>query len=308
MSNAPFATNPILSAIAIAYKNASFIADSVLPRVKIGASEFRYTLYNKADRFTLQETMVGRKGRVNEVEFGGTEASAMVSDYGLEDVLPQQDINNAVGTGFDPKGNSTEALAELLLLDREVRTAAIVQNAANHTANVTLSGTSQWSDLDASDPIVAISDALEMPMMRPNVAVTNPAVALALRRHPVMVKAYNGTLGDSGMVPLAYLRDLFELDDILIGSAKVNTANKGQTMALSNVWGNHFSLIYRNPQASPRRGVTFGLTAEHGERVSQEQNDADVGLRGGTRIRVGESVKELVIATDVSYQFTNAIA
>ena len=40
------------------------IADQLLPRVPVGAPEFKYTVYNKGDRFTLQETMVGRKGRV----------------------------------------------------------------------------------------------------------------------------------------------------------------------------------------------------------------------------------------------------
>jgi hypothetical protein len=307
MSNAPFTTNGILTAISLAYKNSAFIADDVLPRFPVGTPEFRYTVYNKQDRFTLQETMVGRKGRVNEVEFGGTEQSAMVADYGLEDAIPQADLDNAVNTGFDVKGNSTENITELILLDREKRVADLVQDAANHAYNTTLSGTSQWSDVDASDPIVAISDALEVPMMRPNLAVTNATVALALRRHPAVVKSFNGTLGDTGMVPLAYLRDLFEID-IQIGSARSNTANKGQAMTLEHIWGSHFTLIYKNANAAPRRGLTFGLTATHGRRVSQERPDGDMGLRGGTRVRVGESVKELVVADDVSYHFANAIA
>ena len=308
MSNAPFTTNPILTAIAMAYSNRAFIADAIMPRVPVGAPEFRYTVYNKQDRFTLQETMVARKGRVNEVEFGGTEQSAMVADYGLEDPIPQSDIDSAVNTNYDVKGNSAESLSELIMLDREKRTAAVVQDGANHANKATLSGTSQWSDTANSDPIVAISDALEVPMMRPNTAVMNGGVALALRRHPAIVKAYNGTLGDSGMVPMAYLQDLFELDEILVGRARYNSANKGQTMTLSELWGNNLALIYKNPQASVRRGLTFGFTAEHGSRISAEQADSTIGLRGGTRLRVGESVKELVVADDVSYLFSNAIA
>ena len=228
--------------------------------------------------------------------------------YGLEDPIPQADIDAAVNTNYDVKGNSTESLTELIQLDRERRTAALVQDGANHANKVTLSGTSQWSDTANSDPIVAISDALELPMMRPNTAIMNGGVALALRRHPAIVKAYNGTLGDSGMVPMQYLKDLFEIEEILVGRARYNGANKGQTMTLTELWGNHLTLIYKNPQATPRRGLTFGMTAEHGARVSQEQVDSTIGLRGGMRLRVGESVKELVVADDVSYLFTNAIA
>lgn len=308
MSNAPFVTDPIRTAIALAYTNRAFIADQVLPRVPVGAPEFKYTLYSTGDRFTLQETQVGRKGRLNEVEFGGTEAASMVADYGLEDAIPQQDIDNSKVTGFDVLGNSTELLTELILLDREKRAATVVQAGASHTHKTTLSGTDQWSDGTNSDPIGDIGDALEVPMMRPNVMIVNGPVALALRRHPKIVKAYHGTLGDTGMVPMGFLQELFELDRILVGRARYNSANKGQTMALSELWGKHCTLIYLHPNATPQRAVTFGLTAEFGGRVSQRRPDPDIGLRGGTRMRVGESVKELVLATDVSYQFINAVA
>ncbi|MTI11562.1 hypothetical protein, partial [Sansalvadorimonas verongulae] len=63
MANAPFVTNPVLTAIAIAYTNSEFIADRVLPRVGVGSREFKWTQYNKEDRFTIPETLVGRKGR-----------------------------------------------------------------------------------------------------------------------------------------------------------------------------------------------------------------------------------------------------
>ena len=308
MSNAPFVTDPIRTAIALAYTNRAFIADQVLPRVPVGAAEFKYTIYNTEDRFTLQETMVGRKGRVSEVEFGGTEAAAMVADYGLEDPIPSSDLDSAKTTGFDVMGNATEILTELILLDREKRVASVVQDPNNHANKTTLSGTSQWSDTANSDPITDISDALELPMMRPNVMIINGQVALALRRHPKLIKAYHGTLGDVGMVPLGFVQELFELDRIVVGRARYNAANRGQTLTLAELWGKHCTLIYQHPSATPQRGVTFGLTGEHGTRLSQRRPDPDIGLRGGTRIRVGESVKELVVASDVSYQFINAVA
>lgn len=306
MSNAPFSNDPIRTAIAIAYTNRSFVSDKVLPRVTVGAPEFKYTIYNKEDRFTLQETMVGRKGRVNEVEFGGSDATAMVADYGLEDPIPNADIALAAQSGYDVKGNSTEILTELLLLDRERRVATIVQDGNNHGSKETLAGTDQWSD-PTSDVITQVSDALEVPMMRPNVLVISSPVKLALARHPQMLKAYHGNLGDTGMVPLSFIAALFELDEIVVGEAKINVANPGQAMDLQGLWGNHATFLYRNPLATPRKGVTFGFTAEFGGRVAQSRPDADIGLRGGERMRVGETVKELVIANDVSYQFRDAI-
>ncbi|WP_230459894.1 hypothetical protein, partial [Sansalvadorimonas verongulae] len=78
------------------------------------------------------ETLVGRKGRPNVVEFGGTEKSAFVQDFGLDDEIPQQDIDNANNTNFDPRGNAVELLSELIALDREKRVADLVQDKNNY--------------------------------------------------------------------------------------------------------------------------------------------------------------------------------
>jgi len=302
--NAPFTTDPIRTAIALAYMNRAFIADMVLPRVGVGAEEFKWTSYNKADRFTIPDTTIDRKGRMNQVEFGGTELASMTQDYGLEDVIPRKDIENARNTNFDPVGNATELLMELIMLQREQRVAAVVHNAATYPTGYkeTLSGTDQWDDA-ASKPIVQISDALEVPFMRPNVLVTNGASLLALRRNQNVVKAFHGNTGDDGMVPVSFLEQLFELT-ILTGRARYNSANKGQTLALSELWGNNAALLYLNPSAAPSKGLTFGLTAEYESRIARSKEDSDIGLRGATVLQVGESVKELVMAADCAYFFS----
>ena len=309
MANAPFTVNPTLTAIAIAYMNNEFIADRVLPRVQVPSREFKWTKYNKDDRFTIPDTLVGRKGQPNVVEFGGTEDSAFVQDYGLEDHIPQQDLDNASNplNGFDPRGTAVELLTEVIGLDREKRTAAKVQDKSNYEHVETLSGSDQWSHAD-SKPIVALTDALETPIKRPNVMVTSRKVAIALRRNPNVVKAFHGTLADDGLVPLQFVRELLELDEILTGAAYFNSARPGQDAALERIWGNHCSLIYRNPNARPNKGVTFGFTAEHGQRVSGTRQDANIGLRGGEAIRAGESVEELLVCSDVALFLENVIS
>lgn len=306
MSNAPFVTDPVRTAIAIAYHNLEYIADRALPRLGVSGREYKYSLYNKGDRFTVPDTTVGRKGRVNEVEFGATEDTSQVKDWGLEDPIPQSDIDNAQNTDIDPLGDSTEMLTDLILLDREVRVANIVHGKTNFASSETISGTDQWTD-PASDPITQITDALETPLMRPNVMTLNGPAALALRRNPAMVKAFNGSLGDSGLVPLDYIRELLGLQEILIGRAKKNTSNKGQSLTLADVWGPHCALTYRNPNARPNKGVTFGWTAQYKGRIAGTQLDANIGLEGGVRIRVGEMVDERVVASDVAYFLENVI-
>lgn len=74
----PFATNPQLTAIALAYMNqpSDYVADHVMPRVKaIGKKEFQYSIYG-LESFAAPDSRVGRKGRPNEVSLSSSLATA----------------------------------------------------------------------------------------------------------------------------------------------------------------------------------------------------------------------------------------
>lgn len=309
MSNAPFPITPELVAITIAYRNAKLIADNVLPRVPVGKQEFKYWRYSLGEGFTIPDTKVGRKSRPNEVEFSATETPDSTEDFGLDDPIPQADIDNAPPK-HDPVGKAVEQLTNLVLLDREVRTASRVFNVNNYGLNnrATLSGTSQFNDFSNSDPIRTIMDALDACIMRPNVMVIGRAVFSTLARHPRIVKAVLGNAGDSGIARRQDIAELFELEEVLVGEAWLNTAKKGQPVSLARAWGRHISLVYRDLTADTRGGTTYGYTAQWGSRIAGANPDSNIGLRGGQRVRVGESVKEVICANDLGYFIQNAIA
>lgn len=304
---APFPITPILTAIAIAYRNVRLIADEVLPRVPVAKQEFKYRTYSLGASFTVPNTEVGRTSRPGQVEFGFTETTDSTRDHALEDPVPQADIENAP-QGYDPISRAVEGITDLILLDREVRAAALVFNPGSYPAanRVQLAGNQQWDD-PASDPIEDITRGLDSLVMRPNIMVLGNAVATALRRNVQILKSYNGTLGDSGIVPLEFIRDLFELDAVLVGQGWVNASKAGQPVTLSRVWGNHASLIYRDSLAGTQDRTTFGITAQWGDRVAGNIEDPNIGMRGGQVVRVGESVRELVTASDLGYFIQDAI-
>ena len=301
MSKADFPISPALTAIAIAYRNRRMIADAVLPRVPVGKQEFKYQRYNLTDGFTVPNAHVGRTSRPNQVEFGAIELTSATEDFALDAPVPLVDIQNAP-QNYNPKGRATEQTADLLELAREVRAANLVFNAKSYAAGLTqkLSGNSQWTH-DDSKPVSQIMTALDTPIMRPNVMVLGQKAATALRSNKEILKAYHGTLGDSGLVPLAYLTELFELDEILVGQAMINTANIAKKAVFAGAWGNHCALIYRNGLADTNHGTTFGLTAQFGTRETRDIFDQNMGMRGGYQVRVGESVKELITAPDLGY-------
>lgn len=319
--NFPFPVFREQTAIALAYRNARYIADEVLPRTPVPSREFTWLQYNRNEMFTIPETLVGRKGQPNEVEFGATEVAGSVRDWGLDDVVPNDDIdaaNRMPGT-YNPINRAVEGISELIALDREKRCADLLFGlntypAANRT---TLSGTSQWSDYTNSDPYSAVQTALDGMLMRPTIGIIGRLAWSKLRVHPKITAALapssNGnsaTANAAGAPATAQaVADLLELDRIYIGEGWVNTAKPGQTATMTRLWGKHMAFLHQNPIAGIRGGgITFGYTAEYGTRVSGFMPEPKSGLRGGQRVRVGESVNEIVCASDVGYFFQNVVA
>jgi hypothetical protein len=321
MSQAPFVVQPRLSAIALAYRNVRFIADSVLPRVFVDSPTFKYSTFTKEDAFTVPDTKVGPKSRVNEIDWTATESTAQTQDYALEDAVPYFDVQAAQAARtqggvnpIDPEARSTELITDLISLDRENRVAALVFNLASYaTANkTTLAGVTQWSDT-TSDPVTAILTAFDGMLTRPNIGVFGRAVYTKLRMHPKVTAAVfsqGGNAAQGGVVSRQAIADLLELDQVLVGESFLNTAKKGQTATYGQVWGKHAAFLYQNPQVQgPQGGITFGVTAQWGQRIAGTiGSDSSIGMRGGTRVRVGEAVKELVLASDAGYFFQNAVA
>lgn len=318
-NTAPFTVQPRLTQIAMAVKPEGMIADQVCPRVPVEGEKFIYSKLDKTDAYTIPDTKVGRSSEPNTVEFGATDVTDSTEDHGLDDFVPNKDIENARNTNFDPLATSTELTALLLDLSREQRVANLYNTLATYDAalRATLSGTSQWSDHTNSDPLGAILDALDSMLLRPNIAVMGRLVWTKLRTHPKIVAAAlsRGVAGSaeraSGVLSMQAVADLLELRAIFVGEPFINTAAKGQTPSYSRLWGKHAAFLRIDTNVRSARGMampTFALTAQWSTRFAGTIQDAKRGLTGGQIVRVGEHVKELVTFQEAGYFFQNAVA
>jgi hypothetical protein len=316
MSTTAFPVNPELTAVAIGYKNRDIdlIADNVLPRIPTPL-KFAYTKYNQADGYTVPSTRVGRKADPTMVDFGGTMVNDECVDWGLDDLLPNSEMEawNAMSKpagAVSPEAKSASLLAGLVMLDREIRVAATVFNAATYIAGnqATLAGTSQWSDFANSNPLDALLTALDMPLFRPNKIVLGQAVWTKVRQHPRLIQAANASAQTGGAITRQQLADLLEVKEVVVGAGFVNTSKKGQTPVFSRVWGKHCALLYVGQDLANADQPCFGYTAQFGTRIAGSIAAPTKGLRGGQIIRVGESVKEVISAPDAAYFFQNAVA
>ncbi len=304
----PYPNDPRLTGIAIAFRNGEMIADRVMPRVQVGKTTFKWNEYDFAEGITVPVTIVGRKGRPTEVEFTAIERTGGTEDHGLDDVVPNDDIADVpAGSGIDPLGQATEGLTNLIALGREIRVANLVQDDANYNHSDILTGTDKFDD-PASDPSQTILDAISTPLARPNIAVTSLAVYNKLRKNVALVQAITGNDSGKGIVSAQQLAAYFELDEILVGTGWVNTAKPGQTPVYARVWGKSFALLRRAPIVSAKGEPSWGFTAEFGSRVAKSIPEPKTGLRGAVRVRVGESVGEIIQSKEAGYLLEEVIA
>ena len=179
--------------------------------------------------------------------------------------------------------------------------------------SATLAGNSQWSHADAN-PLKAILEALDKPLVRPNTLIFGQAVWTALRQHPKIVEAVvRSGAGDqaSGVVMKEAVAALFEVDNVHVGMTWHQTAKRGQADAFSRLWGKHAAAIHIRPNMQARdRMPTFCWTADAtgGLQVGTYEEPSRGVNRGSTVVKVSECVKELVAYANAGYFFKNAIA
>ncbi len=299
------------TAIAVAYANAAYVADEVFPRVPVGRKEYRYTEYPVDESFTVPDARVGRRSAPTLVHFTAREKAGACEDYGLEDAVPDDDARNAPASAADPVDRSTMLLADLLMLAREQRAAAIAFDKSRYPASnkTTLAGDDRWSEDHAdSDPIADIAGAVEGMVAQPTHLLLGSRVWLALRRHRRIVKAIHGTSGDAGIASRQAVAELFDLEGVVVGRARINAAGRGRPANLVRVWGKSALLYRRDPNAGVTGPPTLGVTAEYRGREVRSAFDAQLGARGAHRVRVVDTCEERMIAPLAGYLFDQAVA
>ena len=320
MAPRPFVQSPALTAVAIGYQNKSLIADLALPKTPVPAEIYKWMYYPTAEMFTVPPTLVGRRGRVERVEFTGQEQSGATKDYGLEDGIPYSDINAASAqraaklSNYDPEARATQGLTALVELDREVRVARLLQDPNTYAPQrrLVLSGNDQFSSPN-SDPIGVLKAGFGATLIyRPNTMVMGRDCWSGISSNPKLVNAIRGNVTGSGIITPAEFVALFSgegLKNLYIGESFVNTMKPGQNPTLNRVWGKSIEMYYLDNDLPPEMGgVTFGWTAQFGNRIAGSWDDRNVGLEGGRVVRTGEKVEERIVAPDVGFIIQNAVA
>lgn len=297
--------DPALSNVSVRYTNGSFIADQIFPVVKVSKQTGKYYIYDQSN-LRADATLRAAGSPSNEVDFGLSTASFIAEDHALKGFVADE-IQDQAEASLNPLADEAELLTDKLQLDREVNLAAILTATASVTQNTTLSGTSQWSDYNNSDPIGDVRTARTTiqaaTFRRANTLILGQQVFDVLVDHPDIIERVKYSA--LGVISEELLARVFQLEKVFVGSAGKNTAVEGQTDSLSYVWGKNAVVAY----VAPKMGIktlTAGLTFEYGTRSVKRWRDED---REGTYVRVGgDNYIQKIVAVGALYLIKNAVA
>lgn len=297
--------DPALSNVSIKYSNDVFIADMVFPTVKVAKQTGKYYIYDKSNLRALNTQRAAGSG-ANEIDFGLSLATFACDDHALKEFVADE-IQDQADAALNPLIDATETVTEQLLLDREIKLAAILADTAQMTQNTTLSGTTQWSDYSNSDPIGDVRTARTTvhtnTFKKPNTIVMGKTVFDILAEHPAIIERIK--YSQLGVVTAELMARVFQVEKILVGEAGYNTAVEGQTDSLSYVWGKHAVVCHIAPQVRLKT-LTLGYTFTYSERVVKRWRDED---REGTYVRIGnDNYVQKVVAATAGYLIKNAVA
>lgn len=265
-----------LTNMSVAYMQdaSNYIADKVFPIVPVKRQADLYYIYNTGD-FLRDEAKV--RGAIGESAGGdydlSTDTYYCKKHAFHKDVSPDERIN--YDEPLDADKDAQMFVSQKMLIRREMewaskffKTGVWSTEVAGVASNPSASQAVFWN-LETSTPIQDISDrAVAMAGKtgyRPNTLVLSPPVFNALKNHYDVLDRVKYT--ETGIVTTSLLASLFELDNVYVAWAVVNSAAKGATDDIGFIMGKNALLCYSNPNPSlrtPSAGYIFAWTGLEG--------------------------------------------
>jgi len=248
----------MLTNISVGYENNDFISEILFPSVPVNKQSDKYFVHEKTG-FTPLDDIRAPKTQANEIPPRTlSRDSYYAEEHALVDLVSPQEIANA-DAGLEPLMESTEEVTATILLNRENAAQTLARTAANYDTGhtVTLAGTDQWSD-PASTPIAdlkAARDQIHSAIYRkPNVAAMGYQVFTQLEDHADFIERIK--YSQRGITTAEIVAAVVDIPRIVVAGAVKNTANVGQAITTSYLWGK--DVIIAHADQPGRRKPVYG--------------------------------------------------
>jgi hypothetical protein len=244
----------VLTGISVGWPNNGLVGEALYPRVPVRKQSDKYYIFGR-EAFSVDPGGDIRAPGTPANEIPGLTVSLdtyFAVEHSLQIPVTPEERENA-DNPLDPDRDGTELVTSKIWLAREVAMQAQATTAANFAAgySTTLSGTSQWNDYNNSDPIGdhrtgtrKIHSGL---FLEPNLEVIPYQVMTQLEDHPDFIERIK--YSERGVLTAEIIASILGMQQVIVPGVGINTANPGQTVALSYLWGKDVLMAYVPPRA-----------------------------------------------------------
>ena len=251
--------DPILSSIAVGYRNSELIGDGVSPSVPVDSSGGQIIEFGKESfAATGLNRAIGSKVRRIDLGYAGR-PYALLQDA-IEVKVPVETLRDAAAVpSIDLAAKSITGGMDIVMLGLEIARANLLQSPASYGTNnkISLPSSSLWT-LDDIDPRAAVDVGREQIRSRigrsPNTLTISEPIFNALRKNKIVRDQFKYTTAAS--ITIRMLAEFFGVDTVNVGRA-VYTDDFSVTQ---DVWGNSAILSYVPPapgQMIPAHSYTY---------------------------------------------------
>jgi hypothetical protein len=294
-----------LADLSVRFQNDEYIGERIMPVATVPFRSNIYFGYDERDQLGFPDDKLGPRGQANEVSQALTKKNYSADDYGLEGFVDLTTMANA-DAPLDPLADETILVNEGLAFNRELRIQAVMCNPANFAGNTTaISAGSEWNSAGGGKPIELLQKAVDAVYsgLGPSrlVGFCNVNVFRTLSRHPAIRELFK--FEKEGFATRDQMAKYFELDDLLVGRARKDVANKGQPANIQRMWPDVFGVV-RVTEMPSIKCYTFGVTFRQGPVETIQLFKRELGKSGAYLVKSTVTEDHSIVAPKAGYLLT----
>lgn len=301
--------DPLLTGFVVDYAanmEGGLIARKLFPPSPVDRDDSKYPYFDKGNFTIPDDNIADFEGEARRTDVSGEMKPIHCVSHALKEGIDVRKNRQMDGPFKVKERAAAQRLTYKLMLREEARVAAKV---AAHSNATTLSGTGTavgnfWKS-SGGDPFAVMELARSNLWFEPNTLVLAYDVLLALKQHSKVLAKLGAS--DMQVVTIAKLAELFEVNQILVGTSRWAGARRkaNGTAILSRLWANLAAFAYVDPAD---QAVTCGkIFLESQAAVDADGflvrtwHDASKGMEGTDMVQVGLASTEDIIADDCLY-------
>ncbi len=310
VSPASVHVDTLMSGFSVMYANDEYIGERCMPPVPVTKRSDKFATYPKRERLAFPDDVIGNRASPNELNETRSTSNYSVTDYGYRNFL---DLETAVNEDapLNEMLDVLEAINEGIAFRREKRISTIVVTSGNYAGNTGAITSTNWNDSTGGTIIGDIQTAISSLWRGASptklvgvcpIGVWNSGIF----NNPALAERFKYTAG--GATLTQQVATFFGLDELLIGRARQDTANEGQTASYSRIWSTDVFAVLGVALRPSTRSLHFGSTFRMaGDPYTSEYPDPAIGKRGGIWAKVSVSEDHKVVAGDAGYLVTGVL-